>query len=182
MDFLVSPKERWEEIVFEEKTFLLLIGVPGAGKTTFVSWEVFGSGRLGVGALLNPDELLFEEGVYRWSGPGVRRAWEEIQYTFLKRCKEGGPIVLDATMGQAKTRGWYLRRAKEAGYRCIGLYFPPAPEVLRVRNLERSPPSKRLPEERLREFIDRFEAPALEEGFDEMFTITAREEDSFRRG
>jgi predicted kinase len=127
---------------------VILIGVPAAGKTTF-----------------------FRE---RFAGTHVRVSLDDTgsrarEWKLVAGCLAAGrPFVVDNTNVLAAQRAVYLRAARAAGYRVTGYYFPVERKTAIARNARRE--AGKVPVPAILRALKRLEPPALEEGFDELFT------------
>lgn len=152
-------------------TAYLMVGPPGAGKTTFVSWSLVAGGDLSPSYVLNPDGLLYEGMEYRWSKSRVARAWRRIREDYHQLLRTRRNLALDATNVQRDDRREYVEAASHAGYRVIAVWFAVPLDVLVERDAQREDAGKRVGEERIRQFLAAAEAPTAEEGFDEVWTV-----------
>lgn len=129
---------------------ILLIGIPGAGKSTFYQ-ERFAQTHVRV----NLDTLK------------TRRR----EMALVEACLVGGlPFVVDNTNVTAAERARYIAPARQAGWRVSGYYFLAGLEEAGQRNLQRSGKA-RVPEKGLRSRWRLLEPPALAEGFDALYSV-----------
>lgn len=137
---------------------ILLIGIPGAGKTTF-----------------------YEQ---RWAATHVRISLDsvgtrEAERALLAECVEGGrDFVVDNTNLRERDRAEYIARARAAGYRVTGYFFPPNLRGAIWRNKRRAD-KKPLPVPAVLAAYKRVEPPRLEEGFDELYQVETRADQTF---
>ena len=81
----------------------------------------------------------------------------------------GVSYVIDSQNLTREDRRRYFLRAKEAGYRIIGYYFPSTVEESLLRaGLSRDKNARR----RQKKAIERLEPPVYDEGFDEIYNVT----------
>ena len=130
---------------------IILVGVPGAGKSTFYRQRFFNTH-----VRINLDML-------------KTRHREKL---LLGACIEARQrFVVDNTNVSIEDRARYIKRARPAGYRIIGYYFEcPLEEALR-RNRQRQG-KERIPDGGVRHRFNLLEEPSVEEGFDEVYTVS----------
>lgn len=130
---------------------VLLIGIQGAGKSTFYK------------------ERFFDTHV-RVSLDLLRTRRRE--RALLEACLATGQrLVVDNTNVTAAGRAGYIAPAKAAGFRVVGYFFIPDPEGSRERN-DRREGRRRVPPAGLFGTLKRLEPPRAAEGFDELFAVT----------
>ena len=138
---------------------VLLIGIQGAGKSTFYYERFFHTHvRLSLDLLRtrNRERLLLEACL------NARQ-----------------PVVIDNTNVTAAGRARYILPAKAAGFRVAGYFFEPDPKGSLSRNNLREGRSK-VPPAALYGTLKRLERPLLKEGFDELFRVRVSAEGGFR--
>ncbi|HYK60860.1 MAG TPA: AAA family ATPase [Bryobacteraceae bacterium] len=137
---------------------VILIGIQGAGKTTFYRQRFF-------------------ETHVRISLDLVKTRRRE--QALLDVClRTGQRFVIDNTNVRAEVRARYIGPAKAAGFRVIGYFFEtPLQEALR-RNRQRSGRAV-IPVPGVIGTLKRLEPPAIEEGFDELYFVSHGERDEF---
>jgi predicted kinase len=126
---------------------VILIGVPGAGKSTFYE-QRFASTHV----RLNLDELK------------SRAAEIRLLHECIERRR---PFVVDDTNVRKVDRAPFVAAAREAGYRVIAYFFQLSMRAAIKRNSLRSG-KQVIPVPALIRSWKRVEPPALEEGFDEI--------------
>lgn len=133
---------------------VVLIGIQASGKSTFFRERFFDTHvRLNLDMLRtrNRERLL------------------------LQACIEGQqPFVVDNTNPLRAERARYIEPARAAGFRVVGYFFEPNPRAAAARN-EARPAGKRIPRAGLFGTLKKLERPAKEEGFDELYSVDARE-------
>lgn len=133
---------------------VLLIGIQASGKSTFYGERFFDTHvRLNLDMLRtrNRERLL------------------------LQACITGlQPFVVDNTNPLRAERARYIEPARTAGFRVVGYFFEPDPRAAAARN-EARPKGKRIPRAGLFGTLKKLERPAREEGFDELYSVDARE-------
>jgi predicted kinase len=137
---------------------VLLIGVQGAGKTTFYE-QRFAATHVHVSrdVLGNfPRERAVIE-----SCIAARKAF-----------------VVDNTNALAAARAPYIAIAKPAGYRIIGYFFDTEMRAAIARNNKRAN-RKPVPVPALLRTWKRMERPTVDEGFDELHTVIPKRDDAF---
>jgi predicted kinase len=134
---------------------VLLVGLPGAGKSTWL--ERMGAGGLSSDAirkLLADDES--DQSVHA-------RVFQTLRYLLVKRLAIGRPVTyIDATNLTPAERAPYIRIGRAHGCEMEAVYFDVPLEVCRARNARRE---RRVPEAALERMAAKLAPPALEEGF-----------------
>ena len=139
------------------KKAVILIGLPGSGKSTF--YNQFFTNDVHI----NLDEL-------------HTRNKETIT---IRECLESGKsYVIDNTNPVKTDRERYIPLAKENGYRIIGYYFSANISDCIRRNSQREGKA-RVPDRAILAIYNKLEIPSYEEGFDELYYVI-NEDDGFR--
>jgi predicted kinase len=138
---------------------ILLIGIQGAGKSTFYYRRFFHTHvRLSLDLLK------------------TRRR----ETVLLEACLgTGQPLVIDNTNVTAIERARYILPALAAGFRVSGYFFEPDPKNSLQRNNEREG-KRRVPAAGLFGTLKRLQRPRSEEGFHELYRVTLSEPGEFR--
>lgn len=137
---------------------VLLIGIQGAGKSTFYLRRFFHTHvRLSLDLLRtrHHERMLLEACL------GV-----------------GQPLVVDNTNVAAAERARYILPAKAAGFRVTGYFFEPDPRGSLRRNNEREG-KRRVPPAGLFGTQKRLQRPRRDEGFDELYRVRISESGEF---
>ena len=133
---------------------VLMIGIPGSGKTTFCRERLF------------PHHLYISLDQLR-----TRSAEAELFAFALRRRKN---CVIDNTNINALERSRYIPAAKREGARVVGYLFEPDLEACVARNAKRLGKA-RVPEHVIRQKLSRFERPSPHEGFDALYRVKVTE-------
>lgn len=129
---------------------IILIGIQGAGKSTFCKQRLFDTH-----VRINLDMLR-------------TRNREE---TLLSACLEAKQqFVVDNTNATLDERSMYIRRARSDGFRVIGYYFASRVEECKQRNEARQP-KQVVPLKGLLGTYGRLQLPTRQEGFDELYYV-----------
>jgi predicted kinase len=136
---------------------VVLIGLPGAGKSTFYRE------RLGEAVLVSKDLL----GSGRRQGELVRAA--------LGR---GESVVVDNTNPTLADRAPLIAEARRVGARAIGYFFVPDLPGSRRRNAGRTGRA-RVPDVALYVAAKRMQPPSYDEGFDALYEVRLVEGEGF---
>jgi predicted kinase len=137
---------------------VLLIGIQGAGKSTFYQRRFFNTHvRLSLDLLKTH-----------------RR-----ESVLLEAClATRQPLVIDNMNVTAAGRARYILPARAAGFRVAGYFFEPDPQGSLRRNNEREG-KRRVPPAGLFGTLKRLQRPRLEEGFDELFRVRLSDSGEF---
>lgn len=138
-------------------------GLPGSGKTTFYHRR-FGATHLHVSKDLWP------------KAPNKDARQARVLRDALGR---GRPVVIDNTNPTVADRAAVIAIAKEFGARVIGYHFTATTREAVGRNRGREG-KQRVPEVAIFTVAKRMQAPARDEGFDELFTVAIAEDGEFR--
>lgn len=129
---------------------VILIGIQGAGKSTFYRERFFDTHlRISLGMLRT-----------RRREAGLVRACLEL----------GQRFVVDNTNPTASDRARYVPAARSAGFSAVAYYFVPDLAACLRRNAQRSG-RRRVPEVALRGTLARLEAPVRREGFTALYAV-----------
>ena len=142
---------------------MILIGLPGSGKTTFYR-SYFAATHVHISKDLWPHA----------SGRDLRqrRAIDEALAT-------GRSIVVDNTNPTAADRAAIITGARTHGANVIGYFFDVSTRVAIARNAERAGRAK-VPNVAIFTTARRLQPPALSEGFDQLFRAQLTPERTFR--
>lgn len=129
---------------------VLLIGIQGAGKSTFYKERFFDTHvRISLDLLKTRHRVR----------------------TLLDAClATGQPSVIDNTNVTEAERAKYIPAAKAAGFRVVGYFFEPDPKGSLGRNNRREG-RRRVPPAALFGTLKRLQRPRMSEGFDELFLV-----------
>lgn len=129
---------------------VLLIGIQGAGKSTFYQRRFFNTHvRLSLDLLRT-------------------RNRERILLEACLAAKQS--VVIDNTNVTAAERTRYIQPARAASFRIAGYFFEPDPKGSLLRNNQREG-RRRVPPAGLFGTLKRLERPRMDEGFDELFRV-----------
>ena len=151
----------------ERPRFIILVGLPGSGKTTWRKTKV-AQGYKGV--VINPDDIrktVF--GVY-FDPKKEHDVWEYIYREVRRALLKGESICFDATNVRKKRRQALIRLGHEYDAYVEAIYFKVPSEVALKRNVKRTA-DKRVPLGIMIRMIKNFQPPELSEGFDRVKVI-----------
>lgn len=134
---------------------ILLIGIQGAGKSTFFKERFFATH-----VRINMDML-------------KTRYREKVLLSACLLAKQ--PFVVDNTNVVATERARFIEPAKENAFRVVAYYFEPDVRASIARNAKRSGKAV-IPVKGLLGTYKRLQPPAHEEGFDQIFRVRLTEE------
>jgi predicted kinase len=133
---------------------ILFIGIQASGKTTFYLQRFFATHvRISMDLLRTRNR---------------ERAFMQACLSTQQR------FVIDNTNPMRADRVRYIGPARNAKFRVIGYFFEPDPKVSYERNQMRDG-KQRVPPAGLFGTLKRLERPDIDEGFDELFLVHARE-------
>jgi predicted kinase len=135
---------------------ILFIGIQGAGKSTFFKERFFDTHvRISLDLLRTHNR----------------------ERRLLDLCLDTRqPFVIDKTNVTVEQRAGYIGAARRAGFRVIGYFFEPDPKGSFERNQNRE---RQVPAVGLFGTLKRLERPRLQEGFDELHSVSVRPEGGF---
>jgi predicted kinase len=142
---------------------IILIGLPGAGKTTFYR-RYFASTHTHVSKDLWP----------HGAGRELRQ-----RRAIDQALASGQSVVVDNTSPTVADRAAIITSARDHDARVIGYFFDVATRVAIARNAERSGRAK-VPNVAIFTVAKRLERPTLAEGFDQLFRVEIGEDRAFR--
>ncbi len=129
---------------------VLLIGIPGSGKSTFYR-ERFSDSHIRI----NLDML----------------KTRQREMILVQACLDARqPFVVDNTNVNAAERARYIPLARQAGFEVIGYYFLSSLAEALERNSHRSGKG-RIPDSGVRARYRKLQPPTLAEGFDRLYTV-----------
>ena len=130
---------------------VILVGIQASGKSTFYQQRFFDTH-------------------VRISRDLLRTRSRE--RTLLQACLESRqPFVVDNTNVTAEERARYIQAARAAGYRVVGYFFRTETRAAIARNRLRQGKAV-IPIPGILGTYKKLEEPRLEEGFDELYTVT----------
>ena len=145
----------------------MMIGVPGAGKTTWLNQRE----ELSLGDYIVGSDYVIQETAdyfgmtYNEVFPHLIKFAEHIMYKEIETaCEQHANIYWDQTNTTRKVRAEKLSKIPD-DYRRVAVFFK-TPEDLETRLASR--PGKTIPTHIVKSMIEKLEEPTLDEGFDEI--------------
>ena len=153
---------------FTKPTCIMLIGLPGCGKSTLAAGLFYHS----VSSDFFVEQLAAEKGMTYSEGFDlvIKEATRNMNALLDKTIKEEYSFIWDQTNLSVKSRKGKIDRLKAAGYDVVAYVFNISPEALDARRKGR--PEKVIPESIVRRMAASFEQPTVEEGFSDIVTYT----------
>ncbi len=137
---------------------VVLVGAPGAGKSTWAANNGKGAVHVSQDGLIDAITPLGFEHVYR----GVySQAEEAIARAALQA---GHTVIVDRTNRTRAHRKRWLNIARDAACPAVALVFTTHRDLCNIRNSQRIG-ARRLSEDRMRRMLEAFEPVSSEEGF-----------------
>lgn len=137
-----------------EKTMVLMIGIPGSGKSTFFQRKLAANC-----VRVNLDTLKTR-----------RREADKIAACFT----EGKDFCVDNTNLTRAERAKYIAKARARGWRVVGYFMKSVVKDCIARNEQREGDA-RLPAKAVAAMSNRMELPARDEGFDELYFVEIKD-------
>lgn len=131
------------------RNLTVLIGIPGAGKTTIAKSLFPGHVRVSFDALPN-------------------RTRNDEDKLIIRTCRKGLDIIVDSANVDRLKRMKYVRFAREFGYSVHALLIDTSLDAALARNEARE---RKVPEGLVRAYCEKLEMPTLDEGFDNVFIM-----------
>jgi predicted kinase len=151
----------------ERPRFIILVGLPGSGKTTWRKTKV-AQGYKGV--VINPDDIRKSVFGAYFDPKKEHDVWKYIYGKLRRTLLKGENICFDATNVKKKRRKALIRLGHEYNAYIEALYFKVPSEVALKRNVER-PADERVPVGIMIRMIRNIQPPELSEGFDSVKVI-----------
>lgn len=142
-----------EPSVFERPTrrpnLIVLVGIPGAGKTTMTA------------ALFSSHEQVSMDRL-------PNRSRNAVDKMLIQLCSTGKDIVVDAANIDRITRMRFTRFAKDYGYDAHAVFIDTSLDAALARNEMRD---RKVPEGAVRAYCEKLEMPTEAEGFANVITV-----------
>lgn len=150
-------------------TVYMLIGVPAAGKSTWIAKQPFDWGKTVIVSTDNYIERVAKQQVSTYNAmfaDHINDATKEMGATLRHAVKHGLDIVWDQTNTTAKSRTKKLSQLPDS-YKKVAVVFPTPESAVHTQRLQ-SRQGKTIPDNVMRGMINGFEMPTSAEGFDEI--------------
>ncbi|MES2931495.1 MAG: AAA family ATPase [Patescibacteria group bacterium] len=149
------------------KKLVIGIGIPGSGKTTFLTQYAKSHGY----AYISPDDIREELTGDRLHQARNAEVWQLAEARMRDRFQEGESVVFDATFVRGYERRSFIEAARAYGAECIeGYYFDVPLEIAQKRNIGRENPVRHHALARMDRLI-REDPPRASEGLNSVFVV-----------
>lgn len=146
----------------EGKQFIIMMGLPKSGKSTFVYRELKKDNNVVVSAD-SLRQLIYGQDFYP-NGESV--VWAVHQYMLQELMKQNSNIIIDNTNKSKDRRSSLIKAAKDMGYNVIGVMMATPYDVCLKRAEEEG-----FPVDVLADATKNWDNPEKEEGFDKILVI-----------
>jgi predicted kinase len=156
---------------------LMLIGIPCAGKSSWVRDQKFDSSRT---VILDIDSIIATKAAETGKTYGeifddeAKNATSEMYHNLHDAIASGKDIVWDMTNLTSKSRHAKLFMIPSLYYKIAVVFATPSNQELNLRLRNR--PEKMIPWSVIESMKQSFQVPLIEEGFDEIITVGFDEE------
>lgn len=142
----------------------IMCGLPGSGKSTYLSGVDFTEGSKQGTVILCPDDFRMELTGQQYHGPAEDAVWSNVKIAARVLLKRGYDIVIDDTHLTRPSRGSWIRIANEIGVTIDCIWQNVPPETAISRNRQRSV-GQVVPDDVMANMIGSFSSPSINEGF-----------------
>lgn len=157
-----------------QKIFIMLVGVPAAGKSYFIKHKLPLLYPAATFVVISSDDIIERKASEQNKTYSdifqneIKNATAEMNQTFVTAVSNGDNIVWDQTNLSSKVRRGKLSQVPKS-YTKIAVVFPiPEPNELKKRLASR--PGKNIPAHIVSSMIDNFQPPSKDEGFDKIIS------------
>lgn len=166
-------KNEWN-FVMNVPVIYILVGLPGSGKSTWVSKKILEENLV----IVSTDDII--ENIAKEKNLTYSDVWESSikhatklsEKIFLNALYDGKSIVWDQTNMTAKKRKTILSKIQR-DYKKVCVVFEAPLDVIKERLVKREKETgKRIPEFVLINMLKSYEEPNLSEGFDKIIKVT----------
>jgi len=146
-------------------TCTILIGIPGAGKSTWIRNNISTEERI-----ISPDTHLEEKYNYQWTPERASEAWAVSYHQFASCLQAGQSVVWDATFLRPIDRSAILHLSNGFGYHTKAVVLVAPLEVCLERNKRRK--REPVPSEKIIAMHEALCIPEVSEGFNEIVIVS----------
>ncbi|MBC7982207.1 ATP-binding protein [Candidatus Parcubacteria bacterium] len=147
--------------------FVLTIGIPGSGKTTFAK-KYAAENKYDY---ISSDEIRYDRFADEFGDSEEQsEIWREARLRIAQSLKSGKSVLLDSTMTREQNRTSLINFAKsiDENIEITGMHFNTALETCLERNSKREKP---VPEEVIEKMFKQYQPPSETEGFTEILEL-----------
>jgi predicted kinase len=149
------------------KTFIITIGIAGAGKSTAIK------NHFPSATVISPDSFIGYNDKDPWSFSSVKNAWKKADAILVEALGRGDEeVIFDATFPKVKKRRKYIEKAKSFGYEVVALYCPIPLKIALARNESRDK-FRAVPKMVIEDMNRNLAEPKMEEGFVKILTFNS---------
>jgi predicted kinase len=140
----------------------ITVGIPGSGKSTGIKKITETTNA----TVICPDDIREEISGDASDQSQNERVWK-IAYARLHKALESGKsVIFDATSVNPKSRKPLIKVGKQYDCEIVACVFP---VTLRTAIQRQSLRNRKVPEDVIKRFYERFKMPSTDEGFDKIF-------------
>lgn len=142
----------------------IMCGLPGSGKSTYLTSVDFKEGSEKGTVILCPDDFRLELTGQQYHGPAEDTAWANVKITARVLLKRGYDVIIDGIHLTRPSRGSWIKIADEIGVAIDCVWQNVSPDTAMSRNRKR-PIEQIVPDSVMSCMVGSFRQPSISEGF-----------------